>query len=175
MVVSQGRRMVSSSVCLCRLVGLLRQHRHDKCNDRLVCSLDTLRLDFRRDLRSAAVSCLEAQSFWLPDAVRSVGQILHLRAVWHSERTSPPIKTLTGLCFRQLVRSLTLDDHYAGHGLEILDLFSKRWGPDGLSAAGEGSLRFLFVNPFELNAKDYRNKMQPVQESVPFLCSRMLS
>src|SRR5260370_37262610 len=89
MVVSQGRRMVSSSVCLCRLVGLLRQHHHDECNDGLVCSLDALRLDFRRDLRSATVSCLEAQSFYLRDAIRSMGQVLHMRAVWDGQPTSP--------------------------------------------------------------------------------------
>src|SRR5260370_34892546 len=91
MVVSQGRRMVGSSVCLCRLVGLLRQHRHDECDDRLVCSLDALRLDFRRDLRSATVSCLEAQSFYLQNAIRSMGQVVHLRAVWDGQPTSPPL------------------------------------------------------------------------------------
>jgi hypothetical protein len=39
---------------------VLRQHRHNERDDCVVCSLDVLRLDFRRDLRSAAVSCLEA-------------------------------------------------------------------------------------------------------------------
>ncbi len=81
MVVSQGHRMVRSGVCLCRLVGLLRQYRHDQCNDRVVCSLDTLLFDFRRDLHSAAVSSLEAQSRYLPATSRGVGSLLHLPAL----------------------------------------------------------------------------------------------
>src|ERR1700687_2632277 len=91
MVVSQGHRMVRSGVSLCGLARVLRQHRHDECNDCLVCSLNALRLDFRRDLRSATVSCLEAQSFYLQDAIRSMGQGVHLRAVWDGQPTSPPL------------------------------------------------------------------------------------
>src|SRR5260370_6146385 len=91
MVVSQGHRMVRSGVSLCGLARVLRQHRHDECNDRLLCSLDVLHLDFRRDLRFATVSCLESQSFYLPGAIRSVGKVLHLRAMWDGQPTSPPV------------------------------------------------------------------------------------
>jgi hypothetical protein len=63
MVVSQGYRMVRSGVSQCGLARVLRQQRHDEGNDRVVCSVDSLRSDLRRNLGSAAVSCLETQSF----------------------------------------------------------------------------------------------------------------
>src|SRR5207249_3523091 len=66
--------------------------------------------------------------------------LLFASGVGRSANT-PRVKTLSCLRFGQLVRSLAADNHCAGHGPEILDFFSKRWGPDGLPAAGEGSLR----------------------------------
>jgi hypothetical protein len=59
----ENRLLVYSGVSLRRVAGLLHQHCDDKFLNGVVSSTDVVRLDFRRDLRSAAVSCLEAQSF----------------------------------------------------------------------------------------------------------------
>ena len=94
MVVSKGRRMVRSGVSLRGLARVLRQHRHNEGDDCVVCSLEVLRLDFRRDVRSAAVSCLETQSFHLPDAIRSVGPVFHLPALRRCQSTRSVAKIL---------------------------------------------------------------------------------
>jgi hypothetical protein len=44
MVVSEGHRMDRASVCLRRLVGLLRQYHYDECNDCVVCALSSANL-----------------------------------------------------------------------------------------------------------------------------------
>jgi hypothetical protein len=71
--VSQGRRMVRSGVPLCGLARVLRQHRHNECDDGYIGSVDCFRVDLWRSLRSSVVLCLEAQSLNLPEAVDEWG------------------------------------------------------------------------------------------------------
>src|SRR6266566_3210564 len=87
MVVSDADFLVGSAVSLRGLVGLLPQHGDGEFLDGSISSADCLRLDFWRDLRSADVSCLEAQSLDLRATMRSVGPLFHLRALWHRQRS----------------------------------------------------------------------------------------
>lgn len=87
MVVSEGHRMVRSGVCLCRLVGFLRQYRHDECDDRVVISADVLYVDFRCYLCFRSVFRLEAQPLYVSEAICGVGPLFYLLPLRRCEPT----------------------------------------------------------------------------------------
>lgn len=85
MVLPEGRLLVRLSISLRRLAGFLRQHHHDECYERVVRSLDSLRIDFRRLPCLPILPGLEAQPLYVSEAIWGVGPLLHLPALRHIE------------------------------------------------------------------------------------------